>query len=438
MMSDVYVLNPQFEKIGIIDSYKSLIWANRYNEIGDCEIYVAATTENFQLLQKGHYVYRLDDDMICRIKKLEIDTSVQDGNYIIATGYDVKQWLDQRVVWNTTTADGTKVETFARKLVNQSLVNPTNTARQIKDGNGNSVFKLDAAAGFDERISEQVSFKNVGEKVREYCKKYNWGYKVIRKNDGFFYFQLYKGTDRRNTVLFSEEYENLSTSKFVSDSTKLENVSLVAGTGEGSERPRAIIGDYSGADRNELFVDAKDISKKINWKDLIELYPDTDHGGQGHIETAPGNLGVYVMNSLYVQIINDEHEAELIRDYPQGQVVIESGIKYYYLTNIVIATLPNSSPSDNDSVALEDIIYTAYLYTRGEVKLAERKTSTSFEGTINPSTTFLYKRDYFLGDLVTIKNQYGISVTARIVEVVEVNDDKGYNIEPKLEYNSTI
>ena len=39
-----------------------------------------------------------------------------------------------------------------------------------------------------------------------------------------------------------------------------------------------------------------------------------------------------------------------------------------------------------------------------------------------------------MGDLVTVENEYGISVKARITEVVEVYDDNGYSIEPKFEY----
>ena len=39
-----------------------------------------------------------------------------------------------------------------------------------------------------------------------------------------------------------------------------------------------------------------------------------------------------------------------------------------------------------------------------------------------------------MGDLVSVENEYGISMKARIVEVIEVNDENGYSIEPKFEY----
>ena len=36
---DLYITNPKFELVGVIDSYTSLIWTERYNDCGDFEIY---------------------------------------------------------------------------------------------------------------------------------------------------------------------------------------------------------------------------------------------------------------------------------------------------------------------------------------------------------------------------------------------------------------
>ena len=67
-MIELYVLNRNLERIDIIDSYTSLIWANRYDDIGDCELYVEANEKYFELLKPGNYLIRDDDDMVCRIK----------------------------------------------------------------------------------------------------------------------------------------------------------------------------------------------------------------------------------------------------------------------------------------------------------------------------------------------------------------------------------
>lgn len=434
-MIEVYVLNKNLEQIGIIDSYTSLIWANRYAEKGDCELYIEATTKNLDLLKKGNYLIRHDDDMVCRIETVELDTDVENGNYIIVTGYDVKKILDQRVIWGQSNVDG-NVEDYIRDLVYKSLVNPNLSARQIRNESGRANFFLGDKANFNEVTSEQNSYNNVGEKIREFCTKFNWGYKVIvddtTKN---FYFVLYNGTDRSDYVVFSTDYENLITSKYKEDSSNLANVALVAGEGEGSDRSRNVSGYAESLNRNELYVDARDISRTITWGELIEMYPTTDQGGHGHIYiTSPQQAITYKMDIIDIQIVDNNQLTELKIAYPNGQVIKKNGNTYYQIYDVIIADLESDSPAVGDSVILRDVVYSVYLLNRGYEKLAEYGTVVSFEGSVEPSTTFKYKEDYFLGDLVTVENEYGISVKARIVEVVEVCDDNGYSIEPKFEY----
>ena len=46
---------------------------------------------------------------------------------------------------------------------------------------------------------------------------------------------------------------------------------------------------------------------------------------------------------------------------------------------------------------------------------------------------YKYKEDYNLGDIVNIVNEFGISINARITEIIESQDDNGYTIEPTFE-----
>lgn len=424
MMIDLYVYDTNLQRVGIIDAYTSLIWAPRYADLGDCEVYVEATTETLALLKKNYYLVRNDDEMICQIKKIELDTDAENGNYLIVTGYDVKRFLDQRIILDTMTCDGL-LEDFIRNMITVSMIDEGD--RAIPD------FELGAAAGFTEQNSEQVSYKNLGEKVREYCKKYGWGYRV-RLDSGKFIFELYKGADRTAEVIFSDNYENLATSAYVEDDTNLGTVALVAGQGEGADRMRRVSGDASGLARHEIFVDAKDISYTLTWAELTEIYPPQDQGGGGYITGSAETGYSYALDNLFVQIIDENHLAELQADYPGGTVVEVGGTSYYQLEDAVVAALPSGDPGDNDTVTLAEIIYSVYLLTRGYDKLSEFGSIISFEGTIEPNTTFEYKKDYFLGDLVTVENEFGISVEARITEVVEVNDNNGYSVEPKFEY----
>ena len=430
-MNDIYVLDKNLEYVGIVDTYKSCIWSNRYDQLGDCELYVEATEGMLDLLQRDYYLIRSDDEMVCQIKKIELDTDTESGDFLIVTGKDVKSFLDQRIIWSTMTCDG-NLEEFIQNIVAKTLISPALTGRKLLKANGSQLLYLASSSNFPEVNTEQVSYKNVGEKVREYCKSNGWGYKIFMKN-GVLNFKLYKGTDRTQTVVFSDDYENLSTTKYVVDYSNLGNVALVGGEGEGSERSRNVSGYAEGTNRYEIFVDAKDISKNITWEQLTDMYPTTDDGGQGYIDHNGVNY-VYKLNYLNVEIVDPDQLAQLKINYPDGKEITISGNSYYQVYNVIIANLPSNSPEDSDSVELWAIIYEVYLLNRGYEKLAEYGVTTTFEGTVQPNVTFIYKKDYFLGDLVKVRNDYGITATARIVEVVEVNDDNGYSIQPKFEY----
>lgn len=352
-MVDLYILDKDLNTIGIIDDYSSLIWATRYNDIGDCEVYVQANQRALNLLIRGNYITRLDDDMICRIEKVELDTDIENGNYLIVTAYDCKKILKQRIIWTQTNFNGT-VENFIRQLISENLIYPNNEVRKI-----NYFVMTDETNGFTDTIEEQVSYANLGEKVIELCKTFQYGFKVVLKTNAsginYFLFSLYKGEDRSDSVIFSPEFENLLATTYVNDGSGLTNFALIGGEGEGAERKLAEAfsspRNPTGMNRFEMFVDAKDLSTKLD--DGVILSPST------------------------------------------------------YFNN---------------------------LRTRGLEQLSEHQILTTFEGSIESDTTFKLNQDYFLGDIVSVENEYGIGLPARITEIVETIDENGRSVEPKFEY----
>ena len=424
-MADAYIYDADLKRIGIVDAYKSLIWARRYREAGDCELYVPATDENLAMLRIGYFIGRDNEDALCRITKITLTTDANAGNYIIAAAQDAQSLLDQRIVWETMTCYS-NAEAFARRMVDNALGSGAAPERQMRDSQGNLIFGLGASAGLSDRLSEQVSYKNVGEKIREYCKKFGWGYRV-RFDGSTLLFELYRGEDRSGAVIFSDDYENLSASQYVDDETHMGNVAVVAGEGEGSERFRTVTGDAQGFERHELGIDARDLSKSITYADLIDIYGDI-----GEIDTE-GGAYVYRVTSLDIEVMDADQLAWMEANYPEGEIVVVEGVTYYRIADLVVADLPGAAPADTDTVVLRDIIYQTYLISRGLEQMAGYGAVKSFEGKIEPNTTFVYRNDYDLGDIVTVQNGYGISISARITEVVEVFDDRGSSVEPKFE-----
>ena len=383
-MKNAYLLDKNLNIIYVIDTYSSLIWSSRYRELGDFELMIDATTQNLNMLKSSKYIIRDDSDMICRIEKINLKTSKESGDYLIVTGYDLKKILDQRIVWSQTNFNGL-VEDYIRKLIYDNVINTNDINRKISN------FTLGEKAGFTETINQQVTYDKIGDKIRELCEKYDWGYKVYLNDNKQFVFELFKGEDKSDSVIFSNNFENLNSSNYTEDDSNIATTALVAGEGEGVDRITTTTGLASGIDRYEIYVDARSTSKNIAYDELTTTYP-------GGSEINEGDITYYQVNGINIAIITTEGETKTAK--------------------------------------LTDEIYKENLKTLGEEALAKQKEINSFDGTININQNFVYKVDYDLGDIVTVENDYGISDTPRIVEIIETNDADGYNVEPKFEYTT--
>jgi hypothetical protein len=85
--------------------------------------------------------------------------------------------------------------------------------------------------------------------------------------------------------------------------------------------------------------------------------------------------------------------------------------------------------SSNDG-EIADEEYMAQLAERGATALSEAPIVESMAGTVEPLQMYTYKKDYFLGDIVTVVNKYGIAVDAQVLEIVETWDEDGYTCTP--------
>jgi len=421
---EIYVLDGNLEVIGLIDSYRSLIWTNRYLELGDCELYVPANETNMSILQVGNWLQRMDDEMVCRIVKRELQTDVENGDYLIVTGEDAKGLIDQRILAVRNLAK-TKVEAFIRSIVNQSCVTAGDD-RNLKKTNGNALLTIVQNTSLSKRIQITARWDNVGEFARELCRQFGYAYKVyFDEENKVLCFKVITGTDRSDTVVFSNQYENLATTDYVDDLTNMGNFFTVAGEGEGNKRTTVSMGTATSVDRYEIFVDARDLTRDISGTELSFYYP-------GEVVETSGTY-YWQCNDLKVPIYTDAQLAKLQTDYPSGSVITEDGSVFYEILNVIVAQIDNSSIGSANGT-MNDLLYLPSLYQRGAEYMAEYGRTKTFTGEVEPNITFKYKEDYFVGDIVAVESPYGLSVNARITEAIEVDDENGYRVEPTFEY----
>lgn len=261
---DIIIANENFERLGMIEN-ASVIWASRYYKTGDFELNMTASKDNLDMIMNGKYVIRDDDDdNIGVIEDYVISGSLEDGDNINVTGkFASGYYLSKRVVSQQTQLFG-NTELQVRNLLKDNLIEP-------KDNNRKIPFIL--LGNRDSSITEHLELQTTGDqllsKVEEICEGKHIGFRMPLRGENL-YFEMYKGIDRSYAqvenpwVIFSDEYDNLKDVSYTYTTSELKNFAYVAGEGEGLARK--IVTSYNtdteptGADRNEKWVDKRDIS----------------------------------------------------------------------------------------------------------------------------------------------------------------------------------
>lgn len=367
--------NAEFDLIGIIDAFASVIWHSVYFGVGDFEIYTEATPEAVEMLKKGYYVTRPDDIETGIIEKLDIVNDEQHGAMIAAAGRFVKSILDRRIIYklsgtsNTATILRGNVEENIRTVISDNAIAcPFDSSRNF------SRLELGELAGIKAVIvdengntaQKQVSYENLLTYTDGVLKEYGLSSLLALNADAKkLQYVVYSGVDRsidnasgNMPIVFSQEFDNLTSSNYSLDTTPEKNTALIGGEGEGVDRFYSLLSSgKADLQRREIFIDASAINKTYK----------------------------------------DESDEE----------------KTY-----------------------TDAEYNTLLKAKGKQDLATLIETESFAGVIDiVNGNYIYNRDFFLGDIVTVEdkilNKYA---NVRICEITEIQDENGYNVEAV--YNS--
>lgn len=261
---DLLVLNKNLDVIAIVDVYESIIWTERYYEYGDFELYTAMTQDLLNYIKTDNYIQRVGSDRVMIIEEIRIDTDSETGNHITITGRSLESILDRRVIWSQTTISG-NLQNGIKKLINENIISPSKEERKIS----NFIFKDSTDSQITGlTVEAQYTGDNLYDVISKVCEEKSIGFKVSLNENKQFVFELYAGADRSYEqtnypyVVFSPNFDNIINSNYLESKENLKNVALVGGEGEGTARKYLAIGNTSGLDRRELFVDARDISSE--------------------------------------------------------------------------------------------------------------------------------------------------------------------------------
>lgn len=398
----LYILNPQYEMIGVIDESESVLWDKKYNDEGYCEIYLPCDDMLLSLLSKGNYIFRYDDDMFCKIKTVEIETDVEKGNYIIATAKDICTVLSGRIVRWQIVYSGT-VGGFIKKVLTDNVVNPTQAQRKITN------FAVDNSSfsQFTDKIEVSSFTDDLLALIITTCKTYNIGFRVTYDiTAGKLKFRLYRGKNKASTaaseyVEFSPSFSNILSTRYKTDDTNYKNIVYV-GYKTDSDKTELLSlykgnTEPQGEEREEIYVDGTGTSRDITYDELLTMFPSM---------------------------------TKTSATAADGKVT-----STYYNGATAIAT--SEGTGDDEKITVSNYTYLLLIRNVGENVLAERVKTQEFSGEVDTSVSYVYKTDFDLGDTVKVINEYGIEAEAQITEILESEDNEdGYTVEPTFEFKN--
>lgn len=363
-----------FRLLGVVDVFKSLIWHTCYYSTGDFEIYCHESENNINLLKMGRWLAIPDDDNVAIVETIQTTYSPQDGRMLVVTGRMATSVLERRIIYkrygtsyivNPTIING-NVQSAIIQLINESFINPIDPQRRWESIMTEIESFSDAVLTGDDGVpaQRQVTYDNLLEYVEKLLQEYNLGARAIIKNDKICY-QQYVGKDV--PIIFSTEFDNLTSSEYTESDSEYRNVGLVAGEEQTEEEEQE-----------------DGTTKEKKWRQTTLIY-GTQFSGFDRRE-------VYIDGSSISRTYEDENGEE--KEYTDAE-------------------------------------YQSLMRSFGKNELAGMKRIRSLTGSINVSTAGVdIRSDYDLGDMVTIQDKkLNVYSQSRILEATEVQDENGYSID---------
>lgn len=276
MITALRILNTSLQPVTVFFNFISCIWTTQYFDAGEFEIVVEYNPENMSALATGNFVIKNNTNEIGVIEKVRYEYSPDEGGTITASGRMAISLLDRRLIGYLINnnhpiiyqycAQGGNVEDYARQTVKHMAIEPYggNNAKIIPN------LILGADKGFAYTASKRVStYQNLMTTMFAFLATKNLSQKIVYDADANkLSYEVYQGTDRSNTLVFSRFLENLNSFSYEVDKTEYKNAMFIGGDGEGTARYVATVGvngypSGGGLERREMFYDASS-SKEDN------------------------------------------------------------------------------------------------------------------------------------------------------------------------------
>lgn len=244
---------------------------------------------------------------------------------------------------------------------------------------------------------------------------------------------------------FQDQIEKLLNETFINPSIKDRKIDNFVFKHSEDTRITALTIDAQYTGNNVYDIVQKNCEeKKIGFKIILtednlfefSLYAGDDRTydqtENPYVEFSPNNDNI--INSSYYESIRSLKNVALVAGEGEGSarktLTIGSG-KGLGRRELFVDARDVSSEVDGKILSGSD--YDKLLNQRGLEKMAENTYIKAFEGKVDTTNMYVYGKDFFMGDVVQIVNEYGIEGTAAILELVMSESEEGIECYPTFD-----
>ena len=231
----VHVFDETLTRIGVIDDYYSLNWAERFNTLGDFELDLPIEYVGSPLMDFGNFLYIETSDKIMIVEEKKPSVEIDKASLVV-NGRSAESILERRVLLEPITWPGT-AEHLVYKVVKEHIRDPVDAERKIGLFDTANAAIWPPAMLATLRVTEQFDIQDVYSVVEDLCKRRGLGFKIVVEDldadDSELYFYVYGGVDRSmgqsdNTwVIFADSLDNILKSSFYSSELEKVNTAYV-------------------------------------------------------------------------------------------------------------------------------------------------------------------------------------------------------------------
>lgn len=357
-----YILDPDFNIYDVVRNYQSMIWTDKYYEAGDFELYIPANEETMRRyvnMSKTNHYYIIKDYTLS-------DTDYLKDAMLISNIESVTDAENGKHLVIT----GKSLKSLLSQRVVWGRVNYSGKLEdQLRKAVQDNAINPDISdraipnlilgeeSGIDDIINAQVTGKSLDKLCEEVCKTYNVGWDIkLNMKTKKLEFIVFKGVDRSYSQTGPIDDQN----PYVVFSPKFDNL-----------------------------LSTKYTVNTTNYKNTAYIHAEYSEYNEKKDETEFKD---------YSQSVKSSKMDKEAKGFDRYEMYVDgSSINAQYATNLNL--------------------YGYLLTEKGKTELKKYDYNTQISGKVVPNLTYTINKDYFLGDLVTIQNEYNQKFDARVTEV---------------------